>query len=73
MNTHPSYSNIQKFTRKYGTIQLKQDAGGVVVEAKKPGFLVEDTVYEEGPFATVLEAMNQMEQELGEWMKDQWW
>ena len=72
MNTY-SFTNIQKFTSKYGTIRLKQDSGGVVAEAKKAGFFTDDTIWEEGPFATVLEAMNHMEHDLGEWLEDQWW
>ena len=68
-----SFTNIQKFTSKYGTIRLRQDSGGVVAEAKKAGFFTDDTIWEEGPFTTVLEAMNHLDEDLGKWLKDQWW
>ena len=68
-----NYSNIQEFTDKYGTIKLHQDKSGVVAEAKKAGFLLDNTIWEDGPFVTVLEAMNKMDQDLGEWIKAQWW
>ena len=68
-----SYANIHEFTSKYGTIKLEQDKGGVVAEAQKAGFFTDDTVWKDGPFMTVVEAMNQMDKDLGDWLKQQWW
>ena len=68
-----NYSNIQKFTDKYGSIKFLQDKNGVVVEVKKAGVLMDNTIWEEGPFVTVFEAMNKIDHVLEEWLKTQWW
>ena len=68
-----NYANIQKFTDKYGSINFYQDKEGVLAKAQKKGVLMDNTIWEEGPFVTVFEAMNKMDRVLGEWLKTQWW
>ena len=68
-----NYANIQKFADKYGSINFYQDKEGVRAKALKKGVLLDNTIWEEGPFVTVFEAMNQMDRVLGEWLKTQWW
>ena len=67
-----AFEHIQRFTREFGTISLKQDDVGVTGEATAPGILIYEKVWQGGPYATLPEAMQKLDQELGKWLENKW-
>ncbi|MFK7803314.1 MAG: hypothetical protein AB8G95_16890 [Anaerolineae bacterium] len=66
------YAYIHQFTQKYGTVRLEQDDVGVTGEAVAPGVLIYETVWKGGPYASLPEAMNSLDQELEKWLQNKW-
>ncbi|MEM8856850.1 MAG: hypothetical protein AAGD96_00930 [Chloroflexota bacterium] len=72
MSAQP-YKHVQTFTSKYGTVSLKQDNVGVTGEAQVPGILIYETIWKEGPFGSIPEAMNRLDQVLEKWLQNARW